>query len=139
MTGNAVRATNHRLVVIGGLGGIGLALVAFAMHVYWNVSGRSRPWTEDPTQPSPDRRYVVSREGRSAFMDLEAQVTIAPVAMQVNEQRDVLVPWSERLPVHVEWTGPSKLVIELAEGPPGDPRPLESFAWRDVEVRLLSR
>lgn len=65
-------------------GTIALALLALMLgmlgwHVWWNLSGRSQPWTEEPAHPSPDGRHVVYREGRSAFMELETRVTIAPV------------------------------------------------------------
>lgn len=116
-----------------------LALGAFGWHVWWNVSGRSRPWTEEPAHPSPDGRYVVYREGRSAFMELETRVTIATADSPIDAERDVLVPWSARWPVHVEWRGDHELVIEMSHKVASSATSSDHRTWRSVEVEIVRR
>ncbi|MCK6448380.1 MAG: hypothetical protein L6Q99_18480 [Planctomycetes bacterium] len=120
------------VLVVGALGALG-------WHVWWNVSGRSRPWTEEPFHPSPDGRCVVFREGRNAFMELETRITIAESTALAEAGRDVLVPWSELWPRHVEWKSDHELVVELGQKTDASVRSSTRRTWRAVEVELVYR
>lgn len=124
------------------MGCVGFALVAtaaIAAHLWWYESGRSEPWTEYETTPSPDGRFVVYREGRSAFMDLETRVTIAQAGTPEPADRYVLVPWTGMWPKHIEWRSDDELVIVMSWKTLSIVEGHERLKWRSVDVAITYR
>src|SRR5690349_19731409 len=92
-----------------------------------------KPWIE-AAHASPDGRYVVYSEGRSAGLDLEARVTI--VEAGEGEDPEELLPWSRLLPMDVDWVGEREFVIDLDDRTSAGHRKLIHRTWRDVRFTI---